>query len=328
MKFVNNGHRGMLLLMSVLIGTNSSAVLEAACRSCDVASVNAVKTMTMKRSIKPMASVEVEMVDVAQDLADGLNLEQTLKTVLETAKTRGNYCEVPSGVAVCHDLLAQGKTTLPAVEFRSAANYITRNLCNDTCDSCCTKNDDCRAGGRGQGVLLDGRKFTSPSLGLDNENFQVIKFLNCIRRTLGKISKELNECCQEVKQDFRQTWELLEELDMDVQDCCCELKADLRECCEEIKEDFRKTWHKLDKLGNEDCVVSKHLPDFVFPCNDNSEWDINSLDLSKDCAFDEINQHKASIFEWLKMIYILARNINNKLVDQVEPCGSQPPVIL
>lgn len=316
MKLLCNDQKGLLVLMGVLIGSSFTTKVAGAPRGAaahkkqsSAVQVDAYRSFRVPKEFH----ADAKMVDVAADMADGLNLEQTFGTIIDTAKERGTFNDVPRGLVMCYEQLKRGSTKLCKDDFDAAASYIVDKLSVDVRSGAlfdCARKD-CRAGGRGQGVVLDGRRFKSSSLGLDSDNFQIGKFLCCIKRTLNKVNRDLNECCEELKQDFRQTWELLEEIDMDLQDATCELKTDLHECCEQIQEDFRKTWHKL---GDDEysIVPTKHLPDFVLKRD--CEWDIDSCEISKECAFDEINHHKASIFEWLKMIYILTRNINNKLI--------------
>lgn len=300
MKLLTNDQKGMLIVVCILA---SGGELTAAKRGLKKQMHITQQDVTRALRAPLEFHAERKMVDVSADLVEGLDLKETFETIINTAKERGTVDKLPQAILVCHKELCSGNTKLPVDAFESAASYIVDKIATDV-----RSVGSGRAGTRGN--LLDGRRFHSPSLGLDNDNFQISRLLCCLKRNVSSLRHDLNECCEELKQDFRQTWELLEEIDMDLQDCCCELKQDLHECCDDIKEDFRTTWKKL---GEDDCLVPcGHLPDFVY-CKD-CEWDINSCDISKDCAFDEINGHKGSMFEWLKMIYILTRNINNKLI--------------
>ena len=106
----------------------------------------------------------------------------------------------------------------------------------------------------------------------------------------------IEDCICSLKEDFRETWTILQELDDDLTECCRELNEDFNEtwtilqeidssideCCEGLNESFRETWTMLDGKGQVIC------PDEL------------------NCT-EDVNNAVRSITSWLKTLYAYNR---------------------
>jgi hypothetical protein len=123
--------------------------------------------------------------------------------------------------------------------------------------------------------------------------------------------------------DFNQTWTVLNRLDRSFRQTWTVVQTSFNT----LHKDFTQTWtiigasgervanptgtfNLCTASGTKTLSTSVDLPDFNYSGVGGA---CSSLTVNKTTAFDAIDNYNASAMRWLKMIYILVRNINNEL---------------
>ena len=92
---------------------------------------------------------------------------------------------------------------------------------------------------------------------------QIEEDLDIIIECCDGVGSRLDECCENLSGDFRETWTVLERIDnkvfsmndevLVIDSKIDQLSADLETCCENLSGDFRETWTVLEAMSDNGC---------------------------------------------------------------------------
>lgn len=154
--------------------------------------------------------------------------------------------------------------------------------------------------------------------------------------SLSKIDKEFRQtwtlvqtAANLLQKDFTQTWTMTQSSSNLIAKDFAQTWTIIQSSTNLLQKDFTQTWTVLggyhqtvaDPTGSlslcntgglKTLVTSPDLPDFLYT-NSSATATCSTVKVNTTYAFDTIDNYNAPLMKWLKMIYILVRNINNEV---------------